>query len=500
MKKIILIILLFLGFASLSYSEEPRQTLITEIRVNGAKFALKDTSDFVIAFGDSLNVSYGCKQDTDKDKWLFRVKLRKGEDENTTTVQSAQIAYNNLQEGDYLIMIEAFRPSKWTASKAYLKFRVNTKEAEIKKKIITQKIEESKQDSIKNAEINAKNASKFSEYVHYIIIGVVILIFITIIVVTLIILKNKNSSNKTKTIRASSTMNENTDNRSKEEVLLENDSLRAEIAALREQIDAMQSRGSELNEKNKELEERVSKVSDSKKELEDLQKQKDELFAMIIHDIKNPASLIKGLVELLRSYDLNAVETQEIIDDIVETTEKIVSLSQEVSKILTLESSAFHLNIEQGQISEVISSVYRRNLPGAQVKSIQMFLEINDNLPEAVFDPQRIEEVMDNLVSNSVKFSHKGGTVRIRAYAVENNIVIETSDNGLGLSEEDIKKAFMRGAKLSARPTAGEPSSGLGLWIVKKIIDAHKGRVWVRSALGKGSTFSFSIPLDPEKK
>jgi signal transduction histidine kinase len=79
------------------------------------------------------------------------------------------------------------------------------------------------------------------------------------------------------------------------------------------------------------------------------------------------------------------------------------------------------------------------------------------------------------------------------------NAVIEVSDNGLGLSEEDIKRAFSKGARLSAQPTNGEHSSGLGLWIVKKIVEAHHGRVWVRSILGKGSTFAFQIPVSQPK-
>jgi len=113
-------------------------------------------------------------------------------------------------------------------------------------------------------------------------------------------------------------------------------------------------------------------------------------------------------------------------------------------------------------------------------------------------DVQKIDEVLDNLISNALKFSHEKGTVRIRTHKQDSNILIEISDNGLGLSEEDIKEAFQRGAKLSAKPTQGEPSSGLGLWIVKKLIEAHKGRVWVKSTLGKGSTFSISLPIVKE--
>jgi signal transduction histidine kinase len=106
---------------------------------------------------------------------------------------------------------------------------------------------------------------------------------------------------------------------------------------------------------------------------------------------------------------------------------------------------------------------------------------------------------LDNLISNAIIFSHEKGQIRIRAFKQDSSIVVEVTDNGLGLSEEDIKEAFQRGAKLSAKPTQGESSSGLGLWIVKKLMEAHNGRVWVKSTLGKGSTFSITLPINKQE-
>jgi signal transduction histidine kinase len=226
-----------------------------------------------------------------------------------------------------------------------------------------------------------------------------------------------------------------------------------------------------------------------------LQQQKDDLFAIIIHDIKNPAALIKSLVDLLRSYDLTATEQQEIIEDIFETTTRIVTLSQEVSRILALEGTSLHLNLEPGQMNEVVRAVHRRNLVAANNKSISLLLDLEEELPMTLLDSQKMDEVTENLVSNAIKFSHKGGQVRIKSYTDEKNICIEVSDNGLGLSQEDIKKAFQRGVRLSALPTANEPSSGFGLWIVKKLVEAHGGRVEVRSSVGVGSTFIIELPI-----
>ena len=158
------------------------------------------------------------------------------------------------------------------------------------------------------------------------------------------------------------------------------------------------------------------------------------------------------------------------------------------------------MNFEKYDFNEITQDVYQRNLIAAKNKNISMTIETGKDLPTGDMDAQKIDEVIDNLVSNAIKFTQPGGSVLIKTEKVADSLKLSVSDNGLGLSEDDIREAFKRGSKLTARPTAGESSTGLGLWIVKKLIEAHNGRVWVKSAMGKGSTFSFEIPIDqPEE-
>lgn len=281
----------------------------------------------------------------------------------------------------------------------------------------------------------------------------------------------------------------------------ENQILRDELAKVRLQIDRMFIRTEDLTKENRELTEMVQKLTDSKSELEELQSQKDALFGMLMHDIKNPAGVIKSLVDLLNSYDLSASEQQDVIKNISETTNRIVSLSQEVSRMLALESGKLTLRLDFYHPLDIVNSIFRCNAHNAKNKNITIQIEIPKELPEIQCDGQKIEEVVDNLLSNAVKYSHAGSEIKIRSFEKNGGVVIEVCDNGQGLSQDDIKKAFARGAELSARPTAGEHSSGLGLWIVKKMIEAHNGKVWVRSVLGKGSTFSVHLPMyqqDPD--
>lgn len=279
-------------------------------------------------------------------------------------------------------------------------------------------------------------------------------------------------------------------------LLAENSRLKAELSNLRGQISALEARSRHLQQENRLLREQVERLSAKQEELEQLQEQKDTLFATLVHDIKNPALVIRSLVELLRSYDLSAQEQQEIINDIVETTTRIVELSQEISRILTLEAKVLQLDFQPVDIAELLRSVCRQNMPLAEQKSITLRQELEPGLPPVPADPQRLEEVLDNLLSNAIKYSQKGATVVVRAYVRDSHMCLEVEDNGLGMSEEDVRNAFQRGVRLSTKPTAGEPSSGLGLWIVKRLVEAHNGSVRIRSALGKGTTVFVELPLE----
>ncbi len=275
----------------------------------------------------------------------------------------------------------------------------------------------------------------------------------------------------------------------------DNKNLKSEINGLRSQIDRLQSRTKDLQDSNKSLHEQVQKLSKTKDDLEELQRQKDDLFSLIIHDIKNPAAIIQGLVDLLKSYNYNAVDQQDIIKDIAETTTRIVNLSKEVSRVMALEGTSLNLEMEEADINEIINDVFRVNQISANKKMIDLMKKLGEDIPQAVMDAQKVSEILDNMLSNAIKFTPKGGKVLVSSSFKDDYVVVDVKDNGLGLSEDDLRKAFKKGTRLSSQPTGGESSTGLGLWIIKKLVEAHKGRVWVKSALGKGSTFSFSIPL-----
>ncbi len=444
-----------------------------------------EKNDVVLSDKDSITFYYFCKtENKEATPFLFRVVLSNGLDSAIKTWNEPIIQYTNLPEGEYQFKVSAFDlKQNWTTEERVISFRVNNFEARLLSDVKNlNKVIDAQDSVIKDL---SENKQEKSESIDWLAIVGGFLLSSIIFAIIFVFFKPKG--------KGGNLSEENS--RKFHRLELENNNLKAELTALRSQIEGLQRRTEDMRYRNKELEESVKKLINSKEELETLQNQKDELFAMLIHDIKNPAGIIKSLVELLRSYDLSAIDQQGIIDDILNTTKVIVQLSQEVSRVLALEGGKLNMDFHETTITDTSKRVHDRFKIKAKEKNITLMYEVPDGLPDIKVDESKIDEVLSNLLSNAIKFTQKGGSVRMKCQQIDDTIVFEISDNGLGLSEDDLNGAFKRGAQLSAKPTGGESSTGLGLWIVKKLVEAHNGRVWVRSSLGKGSTFAFSLPI-----
>jgi len=499
---LVLLILSFFGIVSISASL-PNRVVINKITINGRVISPQERQNIIIAETDTIIFYYYCKTEKKDIPFLFKINISNSlANSNMQSTNHRIVKYFNLPEEDYKIKISAFSSAEgWNSVPAKLSFRVNNREAKLMRTIysLQEKIESIK--SIKPKKKENKSSFDFTLVIFSFIIGILFATFV-LIIVNIMLKKNKHTKIKETKKDLGAKMDEklNFTEEDFEKIVAENGNLKAELAALRGQVDALQSRSEDLRTQNKELKNKLETLSKSKEEVEELSKQKEELFAIVIHDIKNPVTLIKSLVELLRSYDLTAKEQSEIIDDIFVTTNKIVSLSQEISKVLALESTHIKVNYEKVNLNYIINDVVNRYQHKALEKNILIDFHENNDLPECDIDVNKIDDVVDNLLSNAIKYSYPNTKVKITLKKIENYLEVNVSDNGQGLSEDDIKQAFKRGALLSARPTGKEHSSGLGLWIVKKLISLHNGKVWIKSAVGKGSTFSFSIPISRKEE
>ncbi|MFC1601144.1 sensor histidine kinase [Candidatus Sumerlaeota bacterium] len=172
----------------------------------------------------------------------------------------------------------------------------------------------------------------------------------------------------------------------------------------------------------------------------------------------------------------------------------MLRLINDLLDVSAIEAGKLTLKREEVNLHQYLEEVRASNAILAKEKSIALGLEIRSPLPGIVFDRSRIVQVLNNLITNAIKFSHRETSIILSATADDHEIVISVADQGQGIPAEEMCNLFSDFTKTSVRPTGGEKSHGLGLAIVKRIVEAHAGRIWVESDVGKGSTFFFSLP------
>jgi signal transduction histidine kinase/CheY-like chemotaxis protein len=226
---------------------------------------------------------------------------------------------------------------------------------------------------------------------------------------------------------------------------------------------------------------------------------KSEILGTVAHDLKNPLSVILGRTEILKeliakSGALNG-EAQAQIAHIRDAANRLTGMVDDLVADAMADALDISVRREPVDISILAQEVAEANRPLAARK--QQTIRVSaPSQHTAMVDSDRIREAIDNLVSNAVKYSPIGGAIDIMVTQEPGNISIQVKDQGAGLSPEDLSRLFGRFQRLSAKPTAGETSTGLGLSIVKRIVDLHGGRVTVESAgPAKGATFNMQLPV-----
>jgi PAS domain S-box-containing protein len=235
--------------------------------------------------------------------------------------------------------------------------------------------------------------------------------------------------------------------------------------------------------------------------LQKINRQKNEILGIAAHDLKNPLGGIVGFSGAIR-VSLDSENLESMRGDMIEMTESIEQSARHMLHIINgllnasaLEDGTVKLEITDCDMSLLSGSVIALNEPSARKKRIAIKLE-TENGCVVYGDLQRLQEVVDNLISNAIKYSPPGASVRIGVYHSSPSMVrLSVRDEGPGLTEDDKKKLFGKFQKLSARPTGGESSTGLGLAIAKSIVELHSGKIWVESEEGHGCDFLIDLPV-----
>jgi signal transduction histidine kinase len=193
---------------------------------------------------------------------------------------------------------------------------------------------------------------------------------------------------------------------------------------------------------------------------------------------------------------MEPAEQKEFLETIHRTSDETLGLVNDLLDVAVIESGKLEVKRNDQDVAKLVGQRIKHLEPHARSKGIAIKLDV-DGMRLASIDAPRFGQVVDNLVSNAVKFSPSGTTVTVALRADGDNFTFSVQDQGPGVPEEERKLLFRSFQKLSARPTGGEKSTGLGLAIVKKVVDAHGGRIEVESAPGHGTRFIVSVPFAP---
>ena len=233
------------------------------------------------------------------------------------------------------------------------------------------------------------------------------------------------------------------------------------------------------------------------KRLLDLNKEKDEFLGIAAHDLRNPLSKIQFIAEKM-AYQAESFTPELITDaseDIVHTVNGMMELISNLLDTNAIEQGHLALELNPIEIGVIVEHIVRDYDERAAKKKITLKYEESGTLPFIQADEVAIVQIFDNLISNAIKYSPTRTQVITRLIADGAFVRMEVQDEGLGMTEDDKKRLFQKFARLSAQPTGNEHSIGLGLSIVKTLVDRLGAEISVQSAVGKGTTFTVSFPI-----
>jgi two-component system sensor histidine kinase GlrK len=232
------------------------------------------------------------------------------------------------------------------------------------------------------------------------------------------------------------------------------------------------------------------------RQLNTLEKMKSDFFSTMSHELRTPlASIKEGTNLLLKGIGEEFREKRrEVLTIIAEESNRLIDLVNSLLDLSKMEAGMISLNFKTSDIKPLINKAASGMEPLAMAKNVSIQMEVPSDLPDVKMDEERILQTLRNLIGNAVKFTPGGGHVTVSARPVEKGVSVSVADTGPGIPREDLDAIFDKFQQATMASYSGIKGTGMGLAIVKHIISAHGGKVWVESEIGHGSTFIFSLP------
>jgi two-component system phosphate regulon sensor histidine kinase PhoR len=229
-------------------------------------------------------------------------------------------------------------------------------------------------------------------------------------------------------------------------------------------------------------------------ELIKLQTTRREFIGNISHEFRTPLAGIKAMVETLQS---GAVSDKKAAKDFLTRidgeVDRLTHMVAELTELSRIETGKAELRREPVNLNQLVGEVITQLSPQAERQKLAVETKLDARLPAVLADRDRVRQVISNLVHNAIKFTPAGGRITVTTRTVEGSVVVDIADSGIGISKEALPRVFERFFKGDKARAGG--GTGMGLAIAKHVVEAHGGNIWVESEEGRGSTFSFSLPL-----
>jgi len=226
-----------------------------------------------------------------------------------------------------------------------------------------------------------------------------------------------------------------------------------------------------------------------------LDKMRKDFIANVSHELRTPISMLQGYSEaIVDDIAESQEEKREMAKVIYDESLRMGRLVNELLDLARMEAGHIQLTLEEVNLTAFINRIIHKFQGLARDNDIQLWAVLENEIKSVSFDPDRIEQVLTNLIDNAIRHTPQGGTVSLNVSETDMGIKVEVADSGSGIPEEDLPFVFERFYKADKARTRGRAGTGLGLAIAKNIIDAHRGHISVQSKIGKGTTFTFILP------
>ncbi|MDO8745801.1 MAG: ATP-binding protein, partial [Candidatus Brocadiaceae bacterium] len=252
----------------------------------------------------------------------------------------------------------------------------------------------------------------------------------------------------------------------------------------------------------KRVEERTDALQKANIALEKANRLKSEFLATMSHELRTPLNAIIGFAEVLRDDVVGTLsaEQKEYLDDIHGSGQHLLNMINSILDLSKIEAGKLELHYEAFPVKEVINEVLNTITGFSNKKGIRIHTHIDEDIPSITVDKVKFKQIMFNLLSNAVKFTPENGRVTINASLMNQHIQIAVSDTGIGIKSEDMDKIFEAFRQIDASYARSYEGTGLGLTLTKRLVELHGGKIRVISEFGKGSTFTFTLPIKPQTK